>query len=239
MLVVGDSHITHWSTYSRSTRAIAGDRLKLANSRFVGVGGAKYGNVIKWIQGIDLPRNKKKLGNQWQELLNSGFNPEFIMVSIGSNLVDDADRKAKSLLKCYQHYNTAQAKIKKEMAKLFVEFNQQQRKLVHFIRRWFAHSRLCYMCITPHPWWGHYARELASTLDYYMTRFIERGVKVYPLKELYVQKCKTMTRKNGFVNNIIKGLTDTDHVHLNRLGYHIVTRKVMVSLTDTLYRQQN
>ncbi len=236
MLAVGDSHITPWATYSRSKRAITGDRIKLLNSRFVGVGGAKYCNVVNWIQGINLPPHKRKLGNQWQELVNTGFDPQFIFVSIGSNSVDDADRKAKSLLKRYRHYPTAQAKIKKEMAKLFVEFNGQQRKLVRFIRLWIPNSRLCYLYITPRPWWSHYARELASTLDYYMTRFIERRVKVYTMKELYVNERKNMTRKAGFIDNIIKGLTDADHVHLNRLGYHIVTRKVMVSLTDTLYR---
>ena len=60
VLVVGASHSTHWKSYSKSRYALYDDRTKLQNFRFVGVGGAKLENVTEWMQGINLPKHKRR-----------------------------------------------------------------------------------------------------------------------------------------------------------------------------------
>ena len=94
---------------------------------------------------------------------------------------------------------------------------------------------MCYMYITPRAWWAHYAREYASLLDYHMSRFVDKNMRFFKLNDLYVEKRTTMHKDNGYMENILTGFLDNDRIHLNRLGYHLVTRLTLVTLSLSKY----
>ena len=79
------------------------------------------------------------------------------------------------------------------------------------------------------------ARELASWLDFHFTRSIEAGMKVFKVPELYTDRTKSMCKQHSFKDGIVPGLLESDDVHLNAMGYHVLTRSVLVPLCLNLY----
>ena len=235
VLAIGASHITHWKTYSKPINSLDGGDKRLENFRFVGVGGARLDNMLDWIQGVKLPKKKKRLGNQWRRMLNNNYRPDFICLMIGSNTVDFADRKFKAILAKQNNFHAAQRAIEKEKSKIFAREYGNQSKIIEFIRYYFEHTRICYPYITPRPWWGMHARELASWLDFHMTRSIEAGMKVFKIPEMYIERRTTMSKLHGFKDDIVPGLLDSDDIHLNAMGYHVLTRSILVPLCLNLY----
>ena len=58
----------------------------------IGIGGIKWWNLKDQLKGIGLPSSKQHLGNQWLHYLKNGFHPNFTVIWVGSNDVDDLDR---------------------------------------------------------------------------------------------------------------------------------------------------
>ena len=236
VLIVGASHATHWATYAKKINCLNDDSTKLENFRFVGVGGARLDNICDWVQGRKLPRKKKHLGDQLGDISNSGFSPDFIVITVGSNTVDRIDRKAKAILrKNNRQYSRTKAAIQKMMVREFYRQRKYQWKIVEMLRKYFNMAKICYIYIFPRRCWTHYAREFASLLDFNFTRKVVPGMKCFKVPELYEEKRKLMSRKHGFMDNIMRGFLDTDRLHLSKMGYHVLTKKVLVPLSESLY----
>ena len=60
-------------------------------------------------------------------------------------------------------------------------------------------------------------------------------MKCFKVADLYVEKRKLMCKQHCFMDNITRGFLDTDRVHLSKLGYNVLTKKILVSLSESLY----
>ena len=63
---------------------------------------------------------------------------------------------------------------------------------------------------------------------------------VHPLnvKDLFYQKKVNLTTDKPHVDEVIEGLLDWDKTHLNGVGYHILTKKSILSLSINLYEKR-
>ena len=61
------------------------------NDAFIGVGGTNLESVLGNIQGLNLTPLKAHLGNQWADIISTGFEPDFIVYCVGSNSIDQTD----------------------------------------------------------------------------------------------------------------------------------------------------
>ena len=69
-----------------------------------------------------------------------------------------------------------------------------------------------------------------------MSKHVTTNMKTFRLANLYVRKRIGMKRSNGYMDHVMNGFLDSDRIHLNRLGYHLVTRQILVALSESLYR---
>ncbi len=53
------------------------------------VGGSKWWNCDQMLNGVNLPPHKREFGDQWNEYHASGYHPNYVVLSLGSN---DSDR---------------------------------------------------------------------------------------------------------------------------------------------------
>ena len=62
----------------------------LSNARFMGVGGSKWWNITKYLNGEDMPEKKEYLSDQWLHYHSSNFHPHLVTVVCSGNGADDS-----------------------------------------------------------------------------------------------------------------------------------------------------
>ena len=168
-------------------------------------------------------------------ITKSDFDPDFILVNLGSNSVDDMDRLFKKHLKRSVNLQHTQTKIKKDFNHHLKVMKMQQVTLVKLIRKSYPTKRICYIPIKPRAWWSFNARCFASYLNHHFSRKAAPRCKIFHLKDLYINECKTLKYSTGYQDDVMSGFLDFDRVHFNNLGYSFITRRVMVPLAISLY----
>ena len=87
-IFVGACQVNHLKTFVAQCDPNGKVRKAFSNSVFTGVGGTTFKKIESDLNGINLNDNQAHLGDQWTELLNSGFTPSYIVLICGSNDTD-------------------------------------------------------------------------------------------------------------------------------------------------------
>ena len=138
------------------------------------------------------------------------------MICLGSNSVDETDKKIKKLKNKYP--KMAPQDLWKEAKKLQLsrlrELKPKLGEVVHVIKSHAPYSEILYIKILPRHWWHPLSRELASMLDKHLIFGLKNRFRV---KDLWP---KLLFRSNKYDPdaNMLAGMMDTDEIHLNGYG---------------------
>lgn len=91
VLFIGSSHVERMQYFVEDCNTPDKYRDLLATSHFMGVGGMKWTNIHKWLNGVDLPEHKQHLGDLFGIYHCSHFHPHFVCLIVGSNDTDDVN----------------------------------------------------------------------------------------------------------------------------------------------------
>ena len=233
VVAIGSSHVTHWATYRRSKRTSSDDKRMLQNFYFAGVGGTRLINCICQIGGQDLPPRKRYLGNQWLKMKRRMPNPDYVILAVGSNDCDEADRYASARMRRGMSDKEYKKETFAELAKWYKDLKDHQLNVVSKIRKVYKGVRIYFLPILPRRWWGQYARRMAVLLNRHMISM--ENTHVLNADDLFAAKESNINKNQSYMDNIINGLLDWDRTHLNPLGYHILTKKSVLSLSVHKY----
>ena len=205
----------------------------LENFFFAGVGGTKLSNIIKQINGEELPKRKKYMGNQWEKMKRKNPDPHFAILIAGSNDCDEVDRYAKSRYRrgITDHEHRKETSL--GLIQWYKDLKEHQIELVGKVRSLHKGVRIYFLPILPRRWWGIKARKMAILLNKHMLSM--ENTQVLNVKDLYVFKELNLSKDTIYNEDIHNGLLDYGRTHLNEWGYHLLTKKSVLSLSSCLY----
>ena len=73
LLVLGDSHVNHLRSFVNIPGHQELMTIAFEHTAFIGVGGTTWAKVNQQVQGEEAKGKMLELGNQWQDLLDTGF----------------------------------------------------------------------------------------------------------------------------------------------------------------------
>ncbi len=199
-LYVGASHINHLKTH---------------------VGGTTWSLLEGHLKGDGLNDNQTYLGDQWSQLLDSGFKPKFIVILCGSNDTDkfqnSMEQNAKKWPKSiYWKY------VDKKTKAAYKRITKKIDEVLLFLHTAFPEARLLYSKILPRCWWCNHTRTLARWLDHYIVSKLHRTYKV---KEIWAKD--VFKSHYQFMGCVEFGMLETDMIHLNQYGNRALISAIM------------
>ncbi len=225
VLFFGASHVNHLKSAMSQVDPKAKVKKALKNVRYVGVGGTTWELVEKHVKGEKLTDNQKHLGNQWSELLGSGFEPKYIVLICGSNTVDQFHNSiTRDIYKSWPHsmfWRHANAELRKAYSKGIRDID----KVLLFFKGHFPASELLYSKILPRCWWSTHARRLARWLDHYIVGVLRKSHRI---REIWVRDC--FPGPYHFNENVEFGMLKRDMVHLNQHGNRALIKGCMTPI---------
>ena len=115
------------------------------------------------------------------------------------------------------------------------DLKYHQSRLIARIRKIYKGIRIYYMPILPRRWWGHKARKMALLLNFSMITNEAGNIAPLNTRDLYENEEPCICYETGYKDEICPGLLDWDKIHLNYLGYRILTFKAMLGCSLNKY----
>ena len=166
MLLIGASHINHLESFINSRHTPFKYSLPFRRSFFLGVGGTKWESCLEHFRGRHLTTSNKHRGNQWSKFHKSGIKPVYTVISLGSNSVDETDKKIRKL---EESKSLTEKNFWKEARKIQQDRLEELKPIIgnviYHIKQNAPYSELIYIRILPRHWWHPLSRELARYLD--------------------------------------------------------------------------
>ena len=186
VLFFGPSHVNHLKSAMNQLAPDTKERKALKNVYYDGVGGTTWALIGKHVKGEKLTEKPKHLGDQWSELLKTGFEPRYIVLICGSNTVDQFNqsitRESFMSLPHSMYWRYANSELKKAYLKGMRDID----KVLLFLHGHFPNAQLLYSKILPRCWWSTHARRLARWLDHYIVGVLR---KTHKIREIWVRDC--------------------------------------------------
>ena len=169
------------------------------------------------------------------KLKEKKFNADYVILAIGSNDCDDVDRVCKA--RAYRCEKETQYKKETlaEIRKWYKDLKYHQTQIVKKIRSVCKGKRIYFLPILPRRWWGHHARKMALLLNHSLAKHPLGNIQPLNVRDLYEFKETVITYANGYKDNVCNGLMDWDKIHLNDMGYRVLTQKGMLTISLNRY----
>ncbi len=223
-LYVGASHVNHLKSFLQQHQLSENASIAFSRSYFAGVGGTTWSLIEPHLKGQGLNQNQAYLGDQWSELIKTGFTPKYIVLVCGSNDTDkfqnSIEQNARSWPKS-MHWKYANKKLNAAYERITKKIDS----VLLFLHTAFPEAKFLYSKILPRCWWGHHARMLARWLDHYVVCRLKRTYKV---KEIWA---RDVFKQPFHLTECVEfGMLKTDMVHLNENGNRALISAIMKPL---------
>ena len=231
VLFIGTSHVERLKTFAKNSNTPPKYNRLLSNSYYMGVGGSKWWNLAKYLNGEDLPENKEYLSDQWLEYHSTKFHPHFVTIVCGGN---DADDMNSALLDLWESDISLAEKRVQSGILMKTWYDALTPCINEFFEELMQHIPGCVIRYTPilqRPYWQQRARHFARWLDHYVLAKIGKtfGIKESPVRKLY--KLPTLVRpKACFVDDMMPGFLNSDDVHLSTWGNRLFVMCAMMPI---------
>ncbi len=202
-LYIGSSHVSHLATFAKRGSTLPTVKRALGQSHYIGVGGSTWMECQQHIQGKELPKSKKGLGNQWQQYLDLDITPTYIILVMGSNDVDQYQQSISardgSMHQRSNHWRSNEI----EQKSAFRRIKPKIVDMLDFVKGQFPDAVILYVNIVPRAWWGLHARQLTRWLNYYILCTLR---KQYRVKEIWLREL--FDAKYSFFESPMFGMLD-------------------------------
>ena len=152
VLFIGSSHVARLAKFSSNRYTPLKYGNMLSRSEFMGVGGVKWHNLETSLNG-NPPPEKAHLDHLWSSYHNKNFHPNYVVLMVGSNDVDDFGTYC-DYLRCTIN---GQDNKRDAVAKTMTDwYNALELKVESFLNDLQLHIPGCiikYIPIINHPWW--------------------------------------------------------------------------------------
>ena len=179
MLLIGASHINHLESFVKGRHTPTKFSYPFSRSFFLGVGGTKWETCLKHFEGKELTTSNKHRGNQWAKFHTSSIKPAYTIISLGSNSVDETDKKIRKL-KNNPHLTTEEfwKRAKKLQEDRIEELLPKIGNVIHIIKSNAPYSDILYVKILPRHWWHPLSRDIARALDKHVIFGLKRRFRI-------------------------------------------------------------
>ncbi len=180
LLLFGASHFLHLK--SHLTIPQLDNKYNLSFSK-----GTTWGMIIKHVQGENLMKQQKYLGDKWGPYKRLTHAPTYTLLQVRSNDVDQFERNMDGLsrgkdksciywLEGKVELNAAYAKSTGEIDAVFAFLNDELDSTIYL-----------YSKLLPRSWWGPLAMKLVCCLDMYVLRELRRNRHVH-VREVWARE---------------------------------------------------
>ena len=215
MLIIGASHVKHLESFVNSKNTPFKYSLPFRKTFFLGVGGTKWETCLHHFQGKKLTTNNKHLGDQWRKFYDTKISPDYTIILLGSNSIDEFDRDIIQLKKRKKEMTTREFwKEGRSMLDAKLEtLKQRINEALYVFKCNATRSEMMYLQILPRNWWHPLSLKLACKVDKYIIFGLKRRYRVKDFRP----KLLFPDKKFNPQGDIMPGMLNTDEIHLN--GY--------------------
>ena len=177
--------------------------------------------ILEQIKGDKLSKRNYHLGNQWEKYKLLEHNPEFCVITLGSNniaLFQKSTYVPCDLSKRPMHW----AQVRRDLGVKFGGLKRHIDSVLQFLFDELPGVKFLYVKIQPQHWWGAAARTLARWLDFYITCRLRSVYKVGEIwnRRVFESHCQ-------FDEQVMYLMLKRDMVHYNHFSNKAIAQTIM------------
>ena len=239
MLFIGSSHVRRLGTFATGRTTPRRYKKLLENSKFLGIGGAKWWTLHNNLDGQELPRGKRHLGNMWEQYQNSMYHPHFVVCLGGGNDTEDLDLFLKHHLATKTSQYDKRLFARSTMTTWYNDLTPEIDQFFEKLQKQVPGCEMKYISIFERPWWGFHARKFAHWLNHYVLGVLGRHYRIKELKvPLLFRYQRRIEHRKMPRDDILPGLLELDDVHLSSWGMRALTTSAMSPLLHKWFAEK-